>query len=260
MNRHPMSFGLVFGVLGMVVLLSPPSAHAQTPILIEGRIEDAVTAQPLTGIFATSADSSVATISDEDGRFTLSLPPDSGRVVLVYGLGYDVQRFELPDESAERTVVLRVEPLPIVIQGVTASAEQAIEVLQRNITSRRNGYGFGPVRGYSRDFIDRYVMPGTTALDFIHQRVPRAQPCVRGDGLCRPGRVRTISNPNPQTPYMVCLDERPATIDELSTLPIESVVTIEMIDRARINIYSRMWVLDRVRRDRLQMKSLVMGC
>ena len=245
-----------------LLLFAAPSLVAQVAV-VQGRVEDAATLERLTGVLVMSADSSVSTLTASDGTFQIRLPAGSPFALRAERIGYVSQRFDLPPEATSRATVLRLEPQAIALPGVTVVAEDAVTELLENIDSRRNGYGEGPVWGYDRAWLNRFGPVGGTVLDFLTQRLPRIRPCSRdGAYLCIPGRVRTFNDPYPERRMLVCIDERVsiAPVDELAGLSIESVALVETIDRARVNVYTPLWVSSRARAGRVTLPSLVIGC
>lgn len=222
--------------------------EAQEPVTLRGRVEDAATLAPIDGARVLSADSSISVLTDPAGAFTIRLPAGAELALHVQRIGYLGQRFDLPPEAPQRMSVLRLEPAAIVLPGVTASVEPAVEVLEQNLRNRRNAFP-SAMRAYDRTWLDRFAPIGSI-YDLVRMRVPRSGPC-RSDPayLCIPGRVRSFANPYPTRRLKICIDGRDTIgpIDEMSGIDVESVALIEFFGGAGVRIYTRDWMLQRAR-------------
>jgi hypothetical protein len=101
-----------------------PSVAAQEESLLNGRVEDAVTLQPLPGVRITTADSAYSTTTTPAGTFALRVSVGQPLSVYVDLPGYLIQRFDLPSEALSRPTILRVEPEPLQLAGVTGTTER----------------------------------------------------------------------------------------------------------------------------------------
>ncbi|MQA89918.1 MAG: hypothetical protein GEU90_06760 [Gemmatimonas sp.] len=239
----------------VLVLFSWPRKPKKEPNaregVLQGRVEDASTRQPVESARVLSTDSSSTVLTDALGSFTIELPTDENLSLQVERIGYVAQRFELPQESLSRVSVLLLEPAAVELQGVTVMAEQAIEVLQRNLYRRRNFYP-GAMRAFDRAWLDRFAPIGSV-FDLVRQRIPRMFPCDSDPSqMCPRGRAPTFQNPFPTRTLTVCIDGRKsiAPIPELDILPIDAVALVELYGRSGVKVYTAGWMISRARTGR----------
>ncbi|MEX2582569.1 MAG: carboxypeptidase-like regulatory domain-containing protein [Gemmatimonadota bacterium] len=252
-------------ILVSVCVLTASAVEAQVPVVLNGRVEDAASREPVEGARVFSADSSAAVLTDSTGTFAIQLSSTDSLVVQVERIGYLSQRFDLPDEASNRTSVLLLEQAPVELEGVTAVGETAIATVLRNLEVRRNGYPHA-MNAFDRAWIDRFGPVGGSIYDLVRTRVPRITPCNSDPGeICVPGRIRTFGNPFPQSRYTVCIDgwKSIAGIDDLKALPVEAAALVEIYKRGSsqgVRVYTSEWILDRARRGRVGVPSLTLGC
>ena len=113
---------------------------ASDGVVISGRVEDALSANPLSGVLIRRADSPSMAVSDSLGAFTIELDGEPPFVLTAEQLGYQTTVFELPDQAPTRLSVLELSPSPIEIEGVTVVGEAAMEHLMGRLTLRRRAY------------------------------------------------------------------------------------------------------------------------
>lgn len=237
-------------VLGASILALP--VVGQDQVQIQGRVEDADSRQPIVGARVFPLDSSTVVLTDSTGRFSLRLPADSPLALHVDRIGYRSLRFDLPAEAPNRISVLLLEQAPIELEGITAVAERALDVLQRNLTTRRYMYR-GAVRAYDREWLDRSGLPGGSVYDLVRLRIPGIFECDEDLGnLCVRARSWTPANPSQEEGIFVCIDSWQAwgAVSELDAIPLDAVALIEVFSRARINVFTRQWMLSRANRNR----------
>jgi hypothetical protein len=228
--------------------------------VIHGRVEDALSLEPLAAARVLSADSSSAVYTDSLGAFTISLPGAGPLAVWAERFGYASDRFDLAGDARSQLFVIRLEPAPIELEGITAEAEAAISVLVDNIENRRNSYP-GPVRAFDRPRLDRLAQPGSV-YDFLSSRIPRLTFCDRDAfRLCVYGRFRTFRDPRPLVPLEVCVDEWTSFLPaaELRNISMQSVSLLEIYP-GHVRVYTTDWMLSRARRQRTRVMPLQMGC
>ena len=114
------------GTFGLTALLAlAPPAYAQTLV---GRVVDAQSGQGLVGAIVAAVDSGdevrARSLTREDGGFTLRLPVGFEATALrVERIGYAAQTFSVAELPAGEMLALRVTPAPILLEGISASAE-----------------------------------------------------------------------------------------------------------------------------------------
>ena len=228
--------------------LSPQLAGQD--VLVSGRIEDAATRQPISGVRVISDDSVAVALTDSLGHFELVFSGAGPYVVHADRLGYRTQRFELVLRLQAARYVLLLEPAPIPIEGLTVEAEAALDRLVRNLEARRAAYPHA-MRALDRSWIDRFGPTGGSALDLIRQAAPRFFECSRASGaLCVRGRFVTFRNPYPEDQILVCIDglRSFAPVSELFAMPVSSVALVEAYPRSRqVRVYTTDYLLYRAR-------------
>lgn len=256
------------GAAACLVLASPLAAQdIGGRTVVYGRVEDAVSREPIAGAHVFSADSASSVFTDSLGTFGIPLATGDSLVVFAEQFGYLSQRFALADDAPSRLSVLLLEPAPIEIQGFEVVDDAAVTVLVENLEQRVRSYG-GPANSFNRAQLERFAPVGT-AWDFVHTRNPRLRPCSADlTQLCVPGRVRTAANPNPELPVLVCVDgwRSFAPVTELETLDIQAVSLVEIYGSTnstsdlQLRVYTAAYMVDRVRKGQTNVMPLWMGC
>lgn len=260
----PMARILRRGILAALCGLAFGSpVRAQIPTVLYGRVEDALTREPLGNVRLFAADSSSAVLTDSLGAFALPLGPNAPLAILAERLGYLTQRFDLPQEATLRESVLLLEPTAIQLEAITIEEEAAIETLVRRLENRRNAFAEGAVFAFDRARLDQ-LNPIGSAWDFVRQQRPvfRECPPPRVNSICVPGRGRTVSSPSPYNTVTVCIDRwlALAPIADLSSLDIQGISLVELYGREEIRLYTAEYLLSRARRGDTNVTPLRMGC
>jgi len=114
-------FGITFCVM-LMILFAQISAGADFEV--RGRVTDSQTNAPLPKANVLIEGTSLGTISDDAGRFTLKIPNSGNYVILVKYIGYKRFRQSL-NLSFDRIVEVNIALIPTVIssQGVTVTAK-----------------------------------------------------------------------------------------------------------------------------------------
>ena len=204
---------VLLGALAYLLLASAASAQVP-PVVLQGRVEDAVSRNPIVGVRVFTADSSSVVVTDSLGAFALPLEPGAPFTFYARRLGYLPERFDLDDAASTSISVLILEPDPILIAGIEAlvlsDAEAVVliermEVLEQRIEDRRNAF---PESVIAADRIDLERFAVGSVLDFVRTRSPMIAPC-RGDPswLCVPVRFRSFRTAS-ESRILVCVDER----------------------------------------------------
>ena len=248
------------GGVACLVLASPLSA--QVAVVIHGRVEDAISREPVVGVRFFPADSSLTVYTGYQGTFYIPVPAEGPIAIRAERFGYVSQQFDL-EGDASRISVLRLEPSPILLEGITVVDEAALTVLVKDLGRRRNAYP-GAVSAFDRDQLDR-VAPTGSVLDFVRTRKPFIVRCG-GDlsQMCVRGRGPTIENPNPRNRVLVCVDgwRSYSSFAELDNLPIQSVALVELYGSrgGQVRVYTPQWLLWRTRMGRTHVPPLFFGC
>lgn len=163
-HRAGRSVALLASFLALPALARPADAQApgDEPRPVAGVVVDAGSGVPVPGALVALVERNHGVFTDEEGRFTLrDLRPGSHRLVVVQ-LGYDslATRLVLPEGTgAVEGVVLRLEPDPVVLEG--------IRVVSDRLRSRRNA-----VAASVRAFDQRALQSAGArdALEFLRTR------------------------------------------------------------------------------------------
>ena len=126
------------GGVACLVLASPISA--QVGVIIHGRVEDTVSREPVPGARVFSVDSSSVVYTDSLGPFYIPVPAEGPLAIQAERIGYLSERFDLEEDAPSRISILLLEPVPIVVEGITAVDEAALTVLLKNLENRRRAY------------------------------------------------------------------------------------------------------------------------
>lgn len=251
----------MLGALASLGFAAPGGAQTISGgAVVYGRVEDALTREPVEGARVLSADSSSVGYTDALGIFGIPMPTEGPFAVWAERFGYLSQHFDLGDDALSHVSVLRLEPAPLAIETITVEAQAAVSELIDRLENRRNSFP-GPVRSFDRAGLERLAQPGS-AYDFLRIRVPRLTFCDHDPfQLCLPGRFRNFGNLNPQVQVSVCVDDWKSFVpsSELQTLPIEAVSLVEIYP-GEIRVYTTQWMLSRARRGRTRVLPLIMGC
>ncbi len=220
------AFVIAIGVL----LPSPVSAQNPTnSVIISGRVEDAVSREPLGRALVLSGDSAAAVFADSLGNFWIPLNSTPPYVVLAEQFGYEPTTFELPDSAPSHLSILVLEPMPIPVPGITVVQETEFTTLVKGLEKRRRGYP-GSLTVYDADRLLR--VGAGTAMDLVRQGLAGVHECfaVRsGDGvrsrsgdLCRAYRGSV----------MVCIDDivswSGSAVTDLENLRVEEIFLVEV--------------------------------
>ena len=205
-----------------------PAQDLSGRVVIYGRVEDAVTEEAVGGSFVVAGDSTWAVTADSLGNFAIPVDRSPPYMVIVEQLGYEPTVFELPDSAQSMLTVVRIEPAPIEIDGVTVVDESQLAAFTIRLEARRSGYT-GSVRVFDRA---RLLIDGAeSALQLVQRRYPDTRPCETfgADGapyelnqLCRTSRGRVGE-------MLICLDDRqsPLHVVDLEALPVGEIALAE---------------------------------
>ena len=251
----------LLGAIACLVLVSPVSA--QVGVVIHGRVEDAVSREPVPGARVFPPDSFSVVFTNSLGTFYIPVPAERPLAIQVERLGYLSDRFDLEEDAPSRISILLLEPSPIELAGITVVDEAALTVLVERLEERRNAYPFA-MSAFDRARLERFAPMGTV-LDFVRTRKPLIRGCYTQPAeMCVPGRGRTFRNLCPENRVLVCVDgfRSLSPFGELGNLPIQSVALIELYGSRgdQVRVYTVQWMLSRVRNGRTRVTPLHWGC
>lgn len=108
----------LFALLAFFALVSPANAQETC----QGQIFDSSTGEALAGVVVAFNDSTVATVSNDEGLFTVAFPQDS--ILLFSRVGYHSFRLPLNSKSTFLNVALKADPFALKDVLVTAFYSQ----------------------------------------------------------------------------------------------------------------------------------------
>ena len=115
--------------------------YTQESSAISGRIIDSVNNSPLPFAQVMIAGSTIGTVSNEEGRFTLHVPGDYSKdSLLISYLGYETARFPVR-ELIKRDNIIRLKPKEEILKEVEVLALTPEEVLRRAFMRIPENYG-----------------------------------------------------------------------------------------------------------------------
>lgn len=220
----PMRRASSVALLASAVSLFPVLAYAQQSndeTVVEGRILDATTSEPVVGAFVRSLTREGGVRTDERGGFRLTVRTEPLHYVAVTHLGYGEAEVAVTAEDAAVPVDIMIAPDPI--------AMEELRVFHDRYEARRNRYA-GSVRSIQAE--DLYASGADTAYDLIMRR-GYIVPC--GVSSCAYSRGRKV-------PVEVWIDERPlwGDLDWLDAYAVEDLYLVEIFDRGRmVRLYTR---------------------
>ncbi|HUP00092.1 MAG TPA: TonB-dependent receptor [Gemmatimonadota bacterium] len=160
---HPQAVALTAIVLGLAL---PAASKAQESSVLQGRVLDATTGQPLIGAQIAVLESDLGAVTDVDGRYRLGLPVGSYDLRVVY-LGFTNKTVTDVSIEAGRSNFLDISLQPEAIEAdaievVISAAEERGSVLGALAHQRR---ATNVVNGISAEEIAR--APASSAADAI---------------------------------------------------------------------------------------------
>ena len=199
---------------------APPAAARHGTAVLVGVVRDSVRAPRQGARVTVDGVDGVEALTDADGRFRLAGLPAGSRPVLVRAVGYAPQVVNAslrPGQEVEVAVTLvravRLSPVKVTADRRRANAA----LVERIARHRRIGIG---------SFIDSTLIHQSVQLRTAFARVPFARVV--------PGPVGTWRMLNADgCPLNVALDGRLTDWDELTDLPPEYVLMIEVYRRER---------------------------
>ncbi|WP_167855246.1 carboxypeptidase-like regulatory domain-containing protein [Hymenobacter wooponensis] len=132
---------LRFLLLGLLVLLTT-AAGAQQLSTVKGRVLDAQTRKPVPYALVGVAGNQLGTSANEEGRFSLSIPPEyQPQALEITFIGYRKATLPLPVPAGQEVQIL-LEPAPTQLANVTVSGSAlgivraAVARIPRNFATR----------------------------------------------------------------------------------------------------------------------------
>ena len=219
-------------------LTLPLAGSAQAGVVIHGRVEDAVSDNPIHGALVRRPDSGSVAVSDSVGTFAIELDHEAPLVLIAEQFGYEATEFALADSAPSQLSVLRLPPVAIEVDGVTVVGVTELETVVEALTARHRALAV-PSRALDREALARFG--AGDAFDLVVRHVSNIRDCLTDSYpdpatvfLCRYARGSTAT-------LLVCLDglELVAAGAELRGIPVESITVAEFYGyRPGIGTYS----------------------
>lgn len=218
-RRTPRLFPALFALVALAV--AAPSALAQGAS-ISGRVVDAASGRPLTGVRLHVESLDRRTVTDSTGHFTIAQVEPGLYAVFVRHLGYAERREDMIAAEGQPPVTIQLAADPVVLEELSVQVNR--------FDRRRNALPFR-VQAIRRAEFENST--SRTAREVILQRTGLT-PCGGSDRECvrirgRNGRVNLI------------IDERPAPggLAELETLDPQEIYMVESYaGGAQLRVYT----------------------
>lgn len=175
---------MLLGVQGAEAQDQKPASEADAPDALVGTVVDAETGAPLAGAFVLMDGYGWGTLSAADGSFTLPGVGTGQANLMVEQLGYIPLQQNVVVKEGGEAVVLRVQPDPVILAGITGVIDR---LEQRRASAATSSWVF--------DRKDLVVNVGFDALAFLESRTPiQLFPCNAGSECAYvQGRVVPVS-------------------------------------------------------------------
>lgn len=121
-------------ILTLVLLLAAPRAAAQEPLTLTGSVVQAGRSGPVVAASVMADDGRTATVTNDDGRFILKVPP-STRTITVSHLGYASRTVDVPRPARPLRIALQSTPImldEIVVADPETLLREAIARIPQN--------------------------------------------------------------------------------------------------------------------------------
>jgi hypothetical protein len=155
-------------------------ATAQEPeerVLVSGTVVDLVTGEPLEGAFVRPPEPHRGSLTDESGRFELSLPRGEDHALEVERLGYAPAEFVLSADEMAMTLRIQLDPQAILLEGIEVYSESLMEQF-----ARRQNASAGLISTFTtEDLINAEVNDG---FEFFNRVFRTGRPCTGRVGWC----------------------------------------------------------------------------
>jgi hypothetical protein len=232
-HRKPLTRPALAFLAFLVFVLQCAPAAGQERVTIRGQVLDAVTRQPLRGVWVTAPLAGLTVLTDSLGIFSLSLIRDRSYELQAEDMGYHGLRFTLDAEAVEATPTVLLPPDPAMLSG--------LDTLERRLEHRRRQRG-GRYRLVEHDSL--LLSDETSAFSLVRRSVPMARVCRRQtENLCLPRGSR-------ESAIRICVDDaRPAAgASVLDSYKPADLWLVEIRGNGdSVRVYSR-WFVDRIAR------------
>ncbi|MDB4950187.1 MAG: hypothetical protein JWM27_2836 [Gemmatimonadetes bacterium] len=210
-------------LVAAVLAAAPAAIHAQAArATVRGRVVEAATGNPVAGALVSFPDLRKRAFTDRTGTFTIRDVPVGGQRLEAAQLGFRLAGRVLEVPAAD-SLTLRLEPDPVVLQGVTAQVDR-LEHRRVHATLASRTY----------DAQQMAVFGHPNPVDFLRNVANlRIAPCNAGELYGGPGgRGDCVNSRGVMERVQVVMDERVERggIDLLNALPLQAIYRIEVYE------------------------------
>jgi hypothetical protein len=199
------------------VALCAPAALAAQGLAVTGRVVDVQTGSPVAGAVVELPDHRLRSLTDTAGTFALRGIPVGEHRWTIRALGYAPWEETTEVDDGER-LTIRLMPHAIALETVRVRADR---LERRRITSTQS------TRVVQRREI--LTTPAASTLDLIlYRALPMRVPCPGGPGGASSAEAVPCTRFRGSVVRVrLCIDEQPATFDELVAYFREEIYAIE---------------------------------
>ncbi|WP_143308428.1 TonB-dependent receptor [Chitinophaga vietnamensis] len=182
------SSGVTYRVLENDLVVITPAANA-AQLKVSGRITDAHSGDPLPGVTITVEGTSNGTVTDANGRFTITVPSENSVLVFSY-VGYNVQKVAVGGRT-DLTIKLEADTKKldeVVVMGYTTTT-------QKNLTGAAQAVNATKLKDVTATTVDK-MLQGKVSGVFVGNSSgdPAAAPVIRirGNGTLTAGNAPLV--------------------------------------------------------------------
>jgi len=217
------------GAVGLGFVASPVVTNAQElpAIVLDGRIVDAISQVPVSGVVARVGPR-LATVSNKEGHFSLTLPPSKTYALQLERLGYSTLTLLVAQSDIEMGLTVSLHPIPMELERLEVSIRDQFQ-RRRHLSAREVSV------------IDAAAIAekGGVGVELLQRHIPLTRGCFDESGdLC-------FGNSWNKTLITLCIDDQPAFegTSELERLRSSALHSIELFDSGRhVRVYTRRFI------------------
>jgi hypothetical protein len=232
---RPITWAITLAGLAWAGAVGPVAAQEESDqITIVGRVLDLRSELPVHGAHVGLTVRDYGVLTDENGRFVIQAAPTGSYLLYAGALGYETLNFEIEGVALENEILIRLEPNPIVLEGIS--------VMTDRFERRRRGVATS-TRTHDRQAL--LTAASDNLLEYLRFRDGLSlRDCF---GVGRFGDLCTLRR-GQETPVQIYIDERPAWGGgaELASYQPHEMYLVEIYGRGRqIRAYTN-YFMDRI--------------
>ncbi len=166
-------------LLALFTLSTKPATAQELPgdstqfITYRGKVSDAKTGRSLPFATVEAIGSSVATVTNIDGDFSIKLPKDAGLAQLKFSyIGFSNLLVDLDRFKDNRNLTVKLSPSSVQIREITIRPHDASKLMEDVLSNIKRNYSNDPMmmRGFYRETIQRrrnYVSISEAVIDIF---------------------------------------------------------------------------------------------